>query len=769
MTIIPLPYSIIREHSTGKKLYVNLKTKEQSDKPIWTPNNWQTFENPKNQKTLSYAIRPDSDLVVIDCDDQTTTDTMTSLTIDSTDAYVVVSDKGEKHFYYTPTDYYIESKIYSSSRKKAGSKIDVLHGKCLVFAVCEKNETKSVLHGSLDNLTPIPDSVVDYLVSQLSSFELSMEASGDFSPVTSYLAPLIDSSLGLYGRSGDYRDIQNVMQLITPSKYKDLVKPDYHPDRLVKGDGTSYIQALTAKLGRDPSVSLDLMHEVITLITKKLWSDPWSNSALTAHLKSIPQQKYESGKPLFVYDPNATNKPLVSMNKYPYMPVYRTLDDEYVIAKTNGTVEYIKGLSNFKKAMMSVNFKLLHLNQEILIESRITPVTQQMETVVVRHLPYKQSGTFDDAGTLTYNTYTPTRFLSIIRGEHMADAKYREGSTPTIDKLLSNLMKDHPEESNTVDRFEQFIAHKLKTLEYSPIVFQLMGNRGTGKGTLMNLLHTITNATAKSNFNASNDQFNKNFDGAMFINEDEGVITNKLIEAIKKASGNKTIDIEGKAKDKYTSQNIATYIYSSNSPLLLAQTVDDRRCVPLSSFTSSKMNVNNLDDAILLETEQWCLKLRDKHLENNRLYHDATYWHDDVHYSLFRERSESVQDAPGQLALILKSQLNVLTGEKLFNQLTDILGEYFHYDTTATYIKIYLANRSSRPRRASDSSELTHTITSADVKKAELGHLLKRDTNTKTYDKNIEYLKVPLTSKQLEFFQIREAVTPVNGEEINLD
>jgi hypothetical protein len=769
MTIIPLAFSIHRNLTTQKKYYQDLKTKKVSDSPINLPKEWQSFSNPTNHVTSSYAIRPDDDLVIIDCDDLHTTDALTALTASDTTGYVVVSDKGEKHFYFAPSEYYRDSPLYRKSKIKAGPKIDVLHGNgCYAFAVCESNHTKDVHQGSLTSLTVIPDNVVDYLVSLIPTQSDSIDS--DYSPVTSYLAPLIDSSLGLYSRSADYRDIQNMMHLITPSAYKDALQPDYHPDRVQAGEGIEYLKGVRAKLGRDPSVSLKLAIEVMTLITQTLWSEPLTNEQLKHITEDLPTRKYANGRPVFVYDPNATNIPLISMNGYPYMPVYRTLEDEYVIAKVNGTVEYIKGLSNFRKAVMSRNFKLQYMGQEITVDSRIPAVTQQMETVVVRHLPYQPSGTFNDNGTLTYNTYTPTKFLSIIRGDYLAEDSYRPNSTPTIDKLLNNLMADHEDTQKMISYFEQFVSYKLKTLEYSPIVFQILGNRGTGKGTLMTLLQYITNATAKSNFNASNDQFNKNFDGAMFINEDDTIITNKLIEALKRSSGSKTIDIEGKTKDKYTARNIATYIHSSNNPILLAQTVDDRRCVPLSSFTTQKLSINNLDTLIELEAEQWCLKLRDSPLVSHRLYHDATFWHDEIHLSLFRERTENVQDAPGQLALLITTQLTTLVGDRLYAQLETILGHNFHYTVTKRGIKLWLSSKSANPKRKSDEMQVTHQVTVRDVKNCGIGNLLKRDTTYKEYDGNIDYLNIELSTKQLEYFEARNiTVAPIASAGVELD
>lgn len=760
MTIIPLNFSIHRNQETGKKLYTSLTTKETSDRQMNLPQGWQQESYTGSAKaTPSYAIRPDDDLIVIDCDDLDSTQAISNLVTDM-DSYIVISDKGEKHFYFTPTEYYKSSKLYRKSKIKAGAKIDVLHGNgCYVFASCALNTTKKDYQGSLQNLTPIPDHIVDYLTSQLSNAQRNY--SGDYSPVTSYLAPLAEQSLSLYARSHDYRDIQTLMQLITPLSFKDDVQPDYHPDRIQKGSGIDYLRSLRAKLGRDPSISLDLAKEIITLIAQKLWSSPLNDKELRDITEDLATKNYPDGKPLFVYDENATDIPLISMNGYPYMPLYRTLDDEFVIAKINGQIELIKGMNNFKKAVVSKNFSLMFDKTIIKTQSAIARVAENLETVKIFHLPHAKPGIFDDHGTLVYNTYVPTKYLSIIRGDYMQDSKYEHNSTPTIDALLYNITMDHSSDSRIVNKLEQFIAHKLKTLDYSPIVFQLMGNRGTGKGSFMTLLSIITNSTARTKLNANNAQFNADTADKMFLNEDEGFITSNLVNSLKELSGNKEIRVEGKGKDAIMVRNIGTYIFSSNQAQLLAETIDDRRFVTLSSFTADKLIVTDLENKLADEAELWCLKLRDLKLSNIRLYTDATLWHDDIHNSLFKERTENVQDAPGQLAYLITTQKNSLTGEQLKKHLGDILGTDFHYSTTRKGLKLYLANKSARPIRLSNSTSVSHNVRAVDIKNIGLAGYLKTDKNLSVYDKAIDYLFIELSLQQLEAFEQEETVTPI--------
>lgn len=758
MTIIPLQCKIQRA-SNGKKEYIGLEANSIPSMKPSMPKDWQTIKGSK-ALTPSYAIRADLDLVVIDCDSLDTTQEIDNILVPSvhSEHYIVVSDKGEKHFYFKPSKYYQSSPVYKTTRLSLG-KIDILHGTSLIFAPCALNTTKHILQGSIDNLTEIPDNIVDHLISLLKETVTSSDNT-DYSPLTSYLAPTIEASLALYARSRDYRDIQNVIQLITPAQFKHEVKPDYHPDRIPDGEGITYLQAITAKIGRDPSISLELHEELLTVITQDLWSDPLPLSLLRAHIDSIPGQTYStSGKPVFMYDPQATNKPLVAINNNPYMPLYRTLDDTYILAKPTGSVEQVKGLSNLKKALMSRNYSLRVDNQEVKIESRISKIADILETVTVSHHPYQPHGVYEEDGSLYYNTYAPTKYLSIIRGEYLQEAKYRYNSTPVIDQLLYNLVADHPPESRMVHKLEQFISYKLKTLQYSPIVLQFMGNRGTGKGTFIDLLNIITASTSRVKLNTSNSQFNADTAGKMFVNEDEGTVTAQLVNALKELSGNKLTRIEAKGKDAIMARNVATYICTTNKPSQLAEVVDDRRFVSLYSFTASQLQIPNLETMIALEVEQWCLKLRDTKIENKALYVDANQWHDKLHTDAFEAKGETTQHVPTKLASLLYN-VNNIDGDSLKKELEAMLGVGFHYTIARNGLRVYLY-KSRQHERLSDKANTTHEITKADLEKVGLGSYITEDTNNKVYNKRIFFLLFDLSIEQRKSFCDVETVEPI--------
>ena len=797
MTIIPLQMSIHRNPRTKKKFYKSITTEKPTSALL--PKNWQTstdYDSLTYKQTPSYAIRCDDDLVVIDCDDMKTTELINDSLEPSdtnTQHYIVVSDKGEKHYYFSPTEYFKGSVCYHKARKTA-NKIDILQGKALVFAACEGNETKQVLQGTKNpdskigyDLTPIPNNIVDLLSERIGDVATSEDT--DYKPLATYLGPQIERALTTYThhtKGGNYLDLQGIMQLITPSRYKQDVMPDYHPDRVPDGEGMSYLHALGCKIGRDPSISPELHRELITIIAQKLWSEPLSDERLETEALAHMTQRYPSGKPIFVYDSNATNQPLVSINNNEYCPVYRTLDDEYLLAKPNGDVEVIKGQTNFKRAMTSSNYNVLIDGKKVNLDNAIAmkKLNEAMKTVTKRELPYYDTGEYTEEGSSYYNTYRPTKYLGIIRGTYKQDEVYQGPSShTTITMIIKNVMMDNlladPNSNTMYNNFLKFLSYKLKTLEHSELVFHLMGERGTGKNKFLAILRYLTDSVIKVNFNASNVQFNEDQATAIFLSEEEGKITKDLQETVKQLSGDTMRRIEGKGKTAFMARSVATYIVSNNDTMPLAQTVDDRRVVTFSSWKATpldKMPITDIDIKIKLELEAFALCLREQKLTNKKLYLSAKVWHDEIHYTNFEEQAAKAQDLPTRLKL-LHERANTKTGEEIHKELTDILGNNYHYDISKFKgIPAILIPLQKSPRliRQSDKAELTHEITREQLKKVGLDSYCSRNKNkNNAYGVSSYYrLAIKLAPKQLEYFKmLEEGIEDISGDlgDVELD
>lgn len=775
--------SIHRNQETGKKVYHNLHTKEVL-KNAMMPKAWQNsieYDNLTYKQAKSYVIRCDDDLVVIDCDNLETTELIDNALVPfdgDIEHYIVVSDKGEKHFYFKPSDYYRKSKVYKESRE-ALDKIDLLHGKALVYTPCQENTTKSVLQGTPAtnkigyDLTEIPDNIVDLLTLRMKVKTLGKEE--DYKPITSFMAPIIEQALALYThhtKGKNYLDMQSLMHLITPAQYRDELKPDNNPSRLEQGRMT-YLHAISFKISSDPSISFELHQELISVVSGML-QKPMDAGRLKAEIFDYVRSEVNGTR--WKYSANATSQPLVSMNGSEYCPVYRTLEDEYIMSKPSGDIVVATSTQKFKQIIASKNFSLLVNGSKINLDTAIAMKKLQecMETLSIKDLPYKPTGLFTDDNSLYYNRYVPTKYLGIIRGEYKPDVEYQgPESHPTITKIIKNVMFDNIQldGSKMYENFIQFLSAKLKKLDYSPLVFQLMGNRGIGKSLLMQIFDMITDLYMPVNFNVKT-EFNGALAGKIFLNEDEGLVTQQLVNTAKTLSGSKIISIRKLYAEQEKQRNIATYIFTTNKTTPMAETVTDRRFVTFSSFKASKLYVKDIEITIALELEAFALCLRETKLSNSKLFLDANEWHDDIHAANFDEKQQTTQHVPSKIANLVYTLGNI-DGTELHTQLEDCFGTDYHYIITkksATVLNIPLAKHPLLVRQ-SDSCNITHDITREQLKAVELDDMIKLDKNGKKtiYGTNFYKLVLHLSSAQMTVYQdVVNGIEAIPGDDIEI-
>lgn len=924
ISIIPLSFTVERNSKTGKKAYYPLNSSQDDPnreeiKKLPVPPDWQTTNayielDSLSNKLPSFAIRTGKDLVVIDCDSRLGTDliedNLIPYPLHDKPHYIVQSDKGFRHYYFTPTDYYRNSEIFRETRiaiDPKETKIDILHGRSFVFGVCEGNKTKYTIQGEplhydytaklkpkkepkylcdengrrkmdrsgnpivdttipdnrllgnyevVDNegnptdepiyipskaekvvgykLTPIPNNIVDLLVSKIKTSYTALDT--DFKPLATYMLPVINTSLANYSREYNklssltiplttpegttlddygmrqklnatkkalcYPTIINMLRLLTPSAYRHYVEPDFDPNRVPDGEGINYLQALSTKLAVDPSVDLDTHKEVITFIATELWEDPLDNGRLTTFLDNIVRQTFSATKkPIFIHVPDISNQPLVSINDNEYLPIYRTLDDDYIIPKSSGSIEVVRGIANFKKTVTSANYDLIIQGASVNIDNvtAFKRITELIKTVQIRDLSYKPTGEYLEDGSLYYNVYKANKYLSIIRGNYMQDSEYLgEEYHPTISKIIRNIMADNLYvydrrvaereliekeygkdfvannsrysledvqadkmldtgldklgiKMDMYDKFIVFLAHKLKTLDYSPLVFQLMGNRGIGKSLLMQVLNLLTDSVVEVTIASKNNNFNKDQEGAMFLNEDENKVSQYLIDEIKRLSGKQYRRIEGKGDNATFALNVSTYISTTNATTPLAETLDDRRFITFSGFKADKFNYTDKTElTIIKELEQFSLLLRDTKLLDYKIYNDANQWHDSIHFTNMEERTNNISgtDKAVAVASLIYDLPNIKNGKDLYKRCELIFGELFHFTITKESAIHIVLNKFPKMFRLDDLSPVTHDITRDELKKVGLDKHLKRDTNATSnlYGTAFYKLEIKVTS-----------------------
>ena len=240
----------------------------------------------------------------------------------------------------------------------------------------------------------------------------------------------------MWSRTKDYdQSFRKLMQQITPKRYRPMVKPDYHPDNIPEGEGISYLQALTAKIAGDASISPELHRELITVIATELWSDPLDIKTLEGHLSNLTTQTI-NGKKLFHYNEHYNSGPLVSIDGQAFKQLCRDSDDIYYTSRNSGRIKTFASFPKLAKAMKSRNFQLMIDGKDIgnIKEDLLLANTPTAEVVYSKDL---QSGlTQDSDHTMVYNTFQPSRYLNIIRGFEEANIPSDPDGFPTILKIM---------------------------------------------------------------------------------------------------------------------------------------------------------------------------------------------------------------------------------------------------------------------------------------------------------------------------------------------
>lgn len=766
MVLLKTDFIIERNQATGKKQY-RLSNGAILERPKGIlPKAWQqTNTSTATIEEDSYIIKCGPDLIVVDCDTAEHTLALDNVLTGFED-YIVVSDKGFKHYYFSTTEYFDQSPLKRGASSKLGSdsKLDLQQGNALVFPACASNLTKSIHQGSINNIQPIPDIIVDHLITQLK--EEVQADTGDYKSNTYYMAPIIDAAIGQFKRHADYKYLEQTLRMITPSKYRRAVAPDMHPDRIPDGEGTAYIQALSSKIAGDASVSLDLHREMLGVITQELWSEPWTAQHLDEFMAYLPKQKYQNGKPVFVFEPNENKMALVSIGDNEPTQLYRTTEDKWLIPYPTGGAQVFGSESLLIKALKTDNYQLFLANQPVppqqIKESVQKKVIPNMHTVDIVDEIYSPVGFFTRDNLSYYNMYSPTKYLGIIRGEYLQErATTTPKDFPIIRHITQNIMLDHEELDKRVDMWDEFWAHKFKTLEYSPIVPQLIGARGIGKDTIIDMiLSPIAGGAGEIKMGASNSQFNADYTSMMLTKIPEIIVNPARTNEIKTLSGSKFARQEDKGFRARQVLNLNTYITSSNKKALLAETPNDRRFVLFSSSSAKQLNVPDIEARLLLELEAYCIYLRDLRLTNRQLYMNANAWHDATMLDAFKDSAKLHKQTPDLLASIA-SRIEVLSPEELDTELEEALGAGYHYWVArGDNLNVVLAD--NNPIRNADSNTITHTATSSTLGALDMGQMIKRaDTNRAIYDKAVYVLQLPLNRQQADKFKSIKPITSI--------
>lgn len=728
-------------------------------------------------KSQHIALVPKDDLIILDCDTLEATKQIDSL-VSAYNPYVVESDNGTKHFYFLPTSYARDSLLYSKPNRVRISNIDILKGTSVVFTPSKGNNTKKLV-SKPSQLCPIPNHIVDWLQQRLMDTTIK-QAQSSYTSIVTYMGPRLKTLLEQYKGSGNNRQyIQQALQYLCPSRYRPMIQPDYDPNRIEDGEGINFLQALVARLGIDPTISLEQAKEFISIIALQCWDDPLPEQRLNTLLESIPTQTYPDGSPVFVYDPNITETGLLAAFEGDgYYPVYRTPDDVYLLTNSNGGVIKTTGLRNLATTLSSSNFSLLLNGKPIpsaQIHKALKMSVEHMKTVKIVENPKKSFGFYTEDYIPYFNIYKQTKYQAIVKGEHLRERKV-ERIPPTIYKVISNVFYDHVTTNingefndKIVINFLQFISHKLKTLDYSPLVFQFLGRKGSGKDTLIDvILGSLFGGVGERPIKASNSQFNEDYATKAIVKIDEARATETLREELKKLSGAVITRVEPKRQTAYYIPNISTYFVTANKASLLKEDILDRRFVPILSFKAPILTIERLHERIQLELEDFALYLRDLPAIDMITYTNATRWQDNA----IKEVEDAQEADETTEGLILKFLDKLFIGEvddDLFYQVASIPGVIAQMRAGTATIHIPLVNKPGVYLKSSHDEVFTGLTRQKIIERNLIGEVqglsakIVVDGNLKTYNKRIHKLKVEFLPSYSQYNKAQELIHNILG------
>jgi len=175
-------------------------------------------------------------------------------------------------------------------------------------------------------------------------------------------------------------------------------------------------------------------------------------------------------------------------------------------------------------------------------------------------------------------------FYLLLTSLTVDNAQFYGRTSPDYTRLLTNIL--------------YFFYYKALTYAYSPIVFQLSGNYGTGKDTIIDYyLKTIFSDIGIISNQDSKSSFNSHYITKAIVKIEEASRVKNMINFVKKLSGSQFLIYNEKGKPQLSVRNILTLFITTNEPYVAIEHKDDRRLVLLSSFTGSNI-INNPDYSI---------------------------------------------------------------------------------------------------------------------------------------------------------------------------
>lgn len=528
----------------------------------------------------------ESGVVAIDCDNKITADIILSLAgipFDKLEGSPwVIFPKGKEG---VTLLYQYEEDLHSSmAQKSAPIELDFLSTGKGMFMPTHANETKISWEEDnivRENLQLMPSILKEYLLNFISRKQVVAEDTntppaegGGQSIVYPSLHPLVDYSVEadmLY---------KPLLKILTPRKTRQEMSVLFNkkgyiaPSDIQKGGGSSYLLAISTILGGDMSINASLYQNAIKLFNSGLQT-PLEQSRLedTILKPMLNKKSMVDGEVIWRYNKNWRGSGFTLIDKNKNLLYILTDSISYSNVIVNMTD---KTLSREDKSTPCAATLRMITGQPIkpaIIEER----------AVLTEVRVDLGKSFGIQPDNSFNTFRESEFLSIMRDPEIFTDKHQEDPQKPV-ALLDFLEHLIPDEASRIF-FIRFLATKLGTFSFSPIIFNFTGMPGSGKDTLFRLMQIMVNPeyTSKPSPDQVLSRFNEAWaENKLFVLCNEfpdslppssyGAMKGKL----KEFSGSSEFVCEEKNKSLRSATHSITFIMAQNSSAPLADPGDRR-------------------------------------------------------------------------------------------------------------------------------------------------------------------------------------------------
>jgi len=494
LNTLPLKGSIMSRNPEGQKTI-------DGGQDVILPK-WRDIENqhytPASEATTAPLLAAviDKNLVFIDFDVEAWfQEALDICNKHETPAYIAISDKGDGHIGYKLGDNVVRQTLtleldeeltaghYTKALDKLfgnglKGKIDIQYGaKKLIYLASSGNHTKTLISAELNNIdqfTDMPREMIYYIQSLLYTYGTK----------TRTLVEYKSDEMGLYGDlteafvDGDNFD-KKFFETVTPHKWRDKVKPDLHPSNLTEKPH-DYLYAFATKLGSDASVNEEVFTKAINKINSLCIPSKNSMDVMAQIITPITSGSARiEDEPIWKYNENWKTATLTVTNRES-----KTSHGVYLDTTTQKYLWF--DLTQLKHRFLT---PMESTNTIKAFDSKRVTKWQEKTLALTTMLNIRKPYGLDSTNYgLMFNTYKTPKPIQVFHDPEVWD------TFPEVDPEFFIYLKNILGTDLKVTYWLRWMATRLKTRNFSKVVWMLDGIGGAGKTPLGQIMANMVGA-----------------------------------------------------------------------------------------------------------------------------------------------------------------------------------------------------------------------------------------------------------------------------------